>query len=624
VTQAVAEPQGSAALPEAEHRVEPTSQSKLDEALAILEDNKQEWAALDIEERIELLEHVRDGVVEVAEAWVRAAMQAKGMTMGTAEEAEEWLAGPGAVVKNLSLLIASLRDIQECGVPVLPKPAFTRPDGQVVAPVFPTDGWDGVFFNGFTSEVWMQPGVTLENLSENQAAFYKEKSPKGKVALVLGAGNVASIGPMDALYKLFVEGQVVVLKMNPVNEYLGSFIDEAFAPLREHGFFRVVYGGAVEGDYLCMHRLVEEIHITGSDKTHDAIVYGVGEEGAQRKANRNPRNTKRLSSELGNVSPIIIVPGPWSQKDLDFHGLNLASSLCNNAGFNCVATRVVVQHEQWDKREDLLSSLQLALARAADRKPYYPGAQDRQKLFVDHHPDADQFGGRDEGRVPWTLIHHLDPTNTDDICFNRESWCGQTSEVALSAESVVEYIDQAVDFCNDSIWGTLSAGIFVHPKSLKPLARNQLRARQSDLGRVPGAHGRRHSLGARRGPQHLHVRSAAEVCTSGPVSRLAKARLVHRPQDCGDPRSRDDLLQRRSFAHAAPRNRLGKPLRLAVPTRDERLVGPVGVGFGCHFEAGALPARFLDLAKRIPYATVPGPLIDDVLEPGCNQRLGRA
>ena len=52
--------QGSAAIPEAEHRIEPTSQSKLDEALAILEDHKQEWAALDIDERIELLEHVRE------------------------------------------------------------------------------------------------------------------------------------------------------------------------------------------------------------------------------------------------------------------------------------------------------------------------------------------------------------------------------------------------------------------------------------------------------------------------------------------------------------------------------------------------------------------------------------
>jgi len=467
VTHAAIEPQGSAAIPEAEHRIEPTSQSNLDEALAILEDHKQEWATLDIDERIELLEHLRDGVIEVADGWMQAAMEAKGMAPGSTEEGEEWLAGPASVVKNLALLIASLRDIDEHGVPQLPRDPYTRPDGQVVAPVFPADGWDGVLFMGFTSEVWMQSGVTLDNLSENQAEFYREKSPKGAVALVLGAGNVASIGPMDALYKLFVEGQVVVLKMNPVNEYLGPFVDQAFAALRERGFFRVVYGGAAEGDYLCTHRLVEEIHITGSDKTHDAIVYGVGEEGARRKASNEPRNTKRLSSELGNVSPIIIVPGPWSQQDLDFQGLNLASSLCNNAGFNCVATRVIVQHEQWDKREGLLASLQNALANAGDRKPYYPGAEERQQRFVESHPDADQFGSKGSGRVPWTLIHHLDPTQTDDICFTTESWCGQTSETALSADSVVEYIDKAVEFCNDSTWGTLSAGIFVHPKSMK-------------------------------------------------------------------------------------------------------------------------------------------------------------
>jgi acyl-CoA reductase-like NAD-dependent aldehyde dehydrogenase len=458
VTQAATEPQGSAAIPEAEHRIEPTSRSRLDEALAILEDHKQEWAELEIDERIELLEHLRDGVVEVAGDWMQAAMEAKGMSPGSTEEGEEWLAGPASIIKNLSLLITSLRDIDEHGVPQLPKAPYTRPNGQVVAPVFPADGWDGVLFMGFTSEVWMQPGVTLENLSKNQAEFYREKSPKGALALVLGAGNVASIGPMDALYKLFVEGQVVVL---------GPFVDEAFAALRDRGFFRVVYGGAAEGDYLCTHRLVEEIHITGSDKTHDAIVYGVGEEGARRKASNEPRNTKRLSSELGNVSPIIIVPGPWSQKDLDFQGVNLASSLCNNSGFNCAATRVIIQHEQWDQREDLLASLQKAFANAGDRKPYYPGAEERQKTFVEHHPDADQFGSKGPGRVPWTLIHHLDPNQTDDICFTTESWCGQASETALSADSVVEYIDRAVDFCNDSIWGTLNAGIFVHPKSMK-------------------------------------------------------------------------------------------------------------------------------------------------------------
>ena len=461
------ETRGSAAIPEAEHRIAPTSQSKLDEALAILEDHKQEWAALDIDERIELLEELREGAVEVAERWVQAAMEAKGLTAGTAQEGEEWLGGPAAVIKNISLLIASLGDIRDYGVPQLPKPAYARPDGQVVAPVFPSGAWDAILFPGFRSEVWMEPSVTLDTLSENQAAFYRQKSPEGKLALVLGAGNVSSIGPMDALYKLFVDGQVVLLKMNPVNEYLGPFIDEAFAPLRERGFFRVVYGGAAEGDYLCNHRLVAEIHITGSDKTHDAIVFGTGEEGARRKANREFRNTKPLTCELGNVSPVIIIPGPWSDKDLDFQGVNLATSLCNNAGFNCVATRVIVQHEQWDKREALLDSLRKALRNAADRKPYYPGAEQRQKMFLEHHPEAEQFGARGQGRVPWTLIPHLDPNQTDDICFNTESWCGQTSEVALSTNTVVDYIDAAVDFCNEHVWGTLSASIFVHPKSLK-------------------------------------------------------------------------------------------------------------------------------------------------------------
>ena len=53
MTEAAVEPQGSAAIPEAEHRIEPTSQSVIDEALAILEDHKQDWVSLDVEERIE-------------------------------------------------------------------------------------------------------------------------------------------------------------------------------------------------------------------------------------------------------------------------------------------------------------------------------------------------------------------------------------------------------------------------------------------------------------------------------------------------------------------------------------------------------------------------------------------
>jgi hypothetical protein len=164
---------------------------------------------------------------------------------------------------------------------------------------------------------------------------------------------------------------------------------------------------------------------------------------------------------------VIIVPGPWSKKDLDFHGVNVATSLCNNSGFNCSATRVVIQHEQWDQREDFLASLRKAFRNASDRKPYYPGSEERHNTFVEHHPDADQFGATGRGHVPWTLIHHLDPNDSDEICFNMESWCAQTSEVALPAASVPEYIDEAVEFCNERMWGTLNASIIVHPKSMK-------------------------------------------------------------------------------------------------------------------------------------------------------------
>lgn len=470
MTQAAAEVHGSAAIPEAKHRIAPTSRSRIDEALAILDDHKDEWVELDIEERIELLEQVRDGMVEVAEDWVAAAVEAKGVTPGSQEEGEEWLTSVSVVLRNIVLLISSLEDIRDYGVPQLPKRAWARPDGQVVAPVVPANAWDGILFQGFTAEVWMDPSVRLEDLPNHQAAFYRNKPTHGQIGLVLGAGNVGSIGPMDALYKLFVEGQVVIMKMNPVNEYLGPFIDRAFSALSERGFFRVVYGGAEEGQYLCTHERVAEIHITGSDKTHDAIVFGVGEDGQRRKAANQPLNSKRLTCELGNVSPLIVVPGPWSQKDLDFHGVNVATSVINNSGYNCSATRVILQHEQWNQRNAFLESVRRAFHAGGDREPYYPGSRERHEMFLAHHPDADQFGGRAKGKLPWTLMHHLDPNDIDEICFNVESWCGQTSEVALSASSVAAYIDRAVDFCNDRLWGTLSASIVVHPKSLKDRA----------------------------------------------------------------------------------------------------------------------------------------------------------
>lgn len=462
---------GSATIPEATSKISATSTGELDQALQDLHANAAAWIEVSIDDRIALLQRLRASCYATAERWAEAGCAAKQIPLGTPPESEEWLGGPFTTIRNLRLLERTLCEIRDGGAPKLPNKPKTRADGTVTVQVFPSEKWDPLFYKNMTAEIWMDESVTEANLPEHTGMIYRQKAAgnqeEPKVALVLGAGNVASIGPMDAFYKLFCEDQVVLLKMNPVNDYLGPFMVEALQELVDRGWFRVVYGGAVQGKYLCEHELVSEIHITGSDKTHDAIVFGPGEEGARRKAERQPLNTKRITSELGNVSPVIVVPGPWSKSDLDFQGQNLASMLTNNAGFNCNATRVILTQEGWEHRQGLLDVVRATFDRTPTRAAYYPGAEDRMSRFVGEHPNAEPHGQAQEGHLPWTLIPGLDPSTQDEICFSTESWCSVFGETALSAESTVDYIEKAVDFCNDRVWGTLNAAIIVHPKSLK-------------------------------------------------------------------------------------------------------------------------------------------------------------
>lgn len=445
-----------------------SSRAEMDAAVALLQERKGAWTEVGVRERIEILGRLIEGFLTVAERWAAAAIEAEGLDPQLPAAGEEALAGPYVVIRNMRLLRESLLDIETHGRPRIPGAVRTRPDGQVVARVFPQDLYDRILYAGITADLWMEPGVTEAGLAGTQAVAYHQAVRQGTVALVLGAGNVTSIGPMDALYKLFVEDQVVLYKTHPVNEYLGPLMEEAFRVLIDRGFFRVVYGGAGEGAYLCRHPGVDEIHITGSDKTYEAIVFGPGEEGQRRKAAGEPVLTKRITAELGNVSPVIVVPGPWSEDDLAYQAENLVSMLTNNAGFNCNAARVIVQHVGWAQRERLLAKVGEELARVPVRKAYYPGAADRFGSFVAAHDQtARRFGEGKGDRLPWMLISGLDPAETQDICFTTEAFCGVFGETALPAADTVEYLERAVAFCNDTLWGTLNATLIVHPDSLR-------------------------------------------------------------------------------------------------------------------------------------------------------------
>jgi acyl-CoA reductase-like NAD-dependent aldehyde dehydrogenase len=425
------------------------------------------WAATSPRERAELLGRVVSDTYAVAEEWAAAACAAKGYAPDSVEGGEELFSGVGTFLRMANAFRQSMLDIIEKGRPQYPGPVRHKPGNRIAIQVVPGSGFDKLLYAGMSGEVWMEPGVSEADVQATQAEAYRNPVEHAGVSLVLGAGNVASLGPRDVLTKLFAEGKVVVLKANPVNDYLVPYWEKAMAALIEKGVLRIVSGGAAVGAYLTGHDGVDDIHVTGSDKTHDAIVFGVGDDGARRKAANEPLVTKPVSCELGNVSPVIIVPGDWDARDIAYQAQHVATMIANNAGFNCLTPRVLVTSKSWAQREEFMSALEAVLAALPTRRAYYPGATARHASFLAEYPDARIIGSAGEGELPWTVIRDVDPAQTNAMAFNVEAFCSLTAETALEAADPADFVRRAVAFCNDVVWGTLSATVIAHPSTLK-------------------------------------------------------------------------------------------------------------------------------------------------------------
>ncbi|MEE8395272.1 MAG: aldehyde dehydrogenase family protein [bacterium] len=433
---------------------------EIDEALAELGANAKKLAAMPISQRVGLLRRCGDDTRAVAKKWVRAACGAKGIGPKTPLAGEEWLAGPWCVLRFTRLLAASLEQIASHGRPRLPGKARRGPQGQAIVRVFPTDWRDRLLYAGIEAKTWMQPGVTPETLEQNMAGHYRSGQKPAGISLVLGAGNVSSIAPTDVLSRVFSQGRVVLLKMHPVNAYLGPIFQRALAALIEEGLVRIVYGGPDAGAYAIGHEAVDDVHITGAIATHDAIVWGAEPaEQARRRAADDPLLKKPISSELGNVSPVIVVPGRFTARELRFQAENVVSMVTNNGSFNCNAAKMVLTWKDWPQRQAFLDAMVLAFTKAPLRKAYYPGAKERYARFTEKLPVA-RIGEPGPDELPWSLIHHV-PPDPDSIYFREEAFCGVLAESALEGREPVDFLARATAFANEKMWGTLNACLIV-------------------------------------------------------------------------------------------------------------------------------------------------------------------
>ncbi len=438
----------------------------IDRALDELHARKDSWVQVSVEDRITILAELRRGVAEIEERWVAASLEAKGLAPGGYGEGEE-RAYFAILTRALRLLQQALRDIRDPGRPRIPGGLTVRPNGQVVARVLPASLYDRVVFPGMTGEVWIEPGLSIDDVVQQQAAIYHAPMQSGRVALVLNSSNFGFLPVTDVLYKLFVANEVVALKLHPMLAYLGPLFEEALRALIGRGFLRVIYGDADIAGYLCSHPLVGTIHLTGSDTTFDTIMFGAGAEGAWRKAHHVPLIDKPVTAELGNITPVVIVPGQWSDADLQRQATLLASAFIQNASYLCATPRLIVQHRGWRQRDAFMAAFEQVLARIPTRRAYVPDARRKLDALLNTHPRARRIGRPGADQLPWTVIPDLDPAVLGEQCFGRESLCPAIGETTLDAPDVASFIARAVEFLNQRVWGTLVATIVVHPRTLR-------------------------------------------------------------------------------------------------------------------------------------------------------------
>jgi len=438
----------------------------LDSDIADLHSSARVWVTTPLAEKRRFLDDLHLATAEVAAEWVRLSCEAKGIALHSPAAGEEWMSGPYALLSNAAALARTVEQLETGTNPLDRVRVRTLHNGRVALRAFPADARDRVLV-GYKGDVWLRPGVTLEQAKAGVAHRLRDTNLPGQVGLVLGAGNINSISPLDGLTKLYQDNTVVLIKLNPVNAYLVPVFNRTFASFIERGFVRITTGGSDVGSYLVRHPGVDSIHITGSSTSHDAVVFGPGEEGARRKDAREPLLTKPITSELGGVGPVVVVPGRWKESTLRLQAQNVATQRLHNSGFNCIATQIVVLPQNWPQAGQFIDYLRQAIRDAPYRPAYYPGAADRQRGAVEAHPKAELVGGDPD--VLRTLLTDLHPDDLDEPAFHTEYFGPVLGVTQLPGATPVEFLNNAVQFCNDRIFGDLGVGLIASPQTIREL-----------------------------------------------------------------------------------------------------------------------------------------------------------
>ena len=398
-----------------------------------------------------------DQIPTFADYWVELETLHKKVEPDTSAVGEQWAGGPWLTVWGFRYLIESLKELPNINMNFDKMYDKNRHTLQV----FPTKFIEKLLYMGVQGYIKLRNNMTIDDFKEYRGFESRINTKNPTTTLVLGAGNQSCIPILDFAHHIVTRRSPVVLKLNPVNDYLKPVLENILAPFIKRRFLTIVNGDAELGKYLTNHQGISHIHLTGSSNTYENIVYGkkLSENEIGNKSLKKVNN-KSITTELGNVTPVIVIPDRWSKSDIKVQAKKIATAKLQNAGFNCIAAQVVVIDKNWKQKDQLIDEVKKIIKSQKTRYFYYPGSKER--ISEINKSSKIEILSQDSCEVPYSAS----VTESDDeFYFHNEVWGGTIIFKILDNVSTVNYIEKATTFCNDELWGNLGCTVLIKPKT---------------------------------------------------------------------------------------------------------------------------------------------------------------
>ena len=431
----------------------------VDRNISTLRLNSQAFSKIENILLSDMFDECIQNIKSIAYFWATIGADNKGIK-GTVAEGEEWLGGPFASTIALQYYIDFLRNNT-----VITEDLIN--DNKIH--IFPNKPIEKLLFPFITADMHFSKNMSKSDII-NSRGFGTRLGFKNGISLILGAGNVSSIPLLDTIYDMVVNRHCILLKLNPVNEYLKPVFEKVFENFISRGFMVVTTGDINVSSYMTAHSGITNMHLTGSDKTYENIVYGSTlNEKDKGKKTLSKKNKKPFTTELGNVTPFIIHPGKWSTSEIKYQARKIVTAKLNNNGFNCIAAQVIVLPKNWKQSQQLVKAIKKQLATEKDRLAYYPNSTETLKRLKSNKTIFQ------ENDLTCATPHLTKDLDLNDYYEKNEVWSSTLFFKYLEHDNDLDYVNKAISYVNQDVWGNLGVAVLIKKhdsKKVKDITKN--------------------------------------------------------------------------------------------------------------------------------------------------------